>query len=212
MEQLQEATYFPTKVYAIKKPEFLEAVKEVSARYLEESKKTLGEGQHMTVMTATYAHEESIKDFAEYVSQTAWNILHSQGYAVDQLVTFFTEMWTQEHNNMSSMETHVHGRGAQISAFYFLDAPKSGCKMVIHDPRPGKVIINLPEANNKEITMASHQVVFTPEPGALILTNAWLPHSFSKNFSKEPVLFVHMNLSVMLNPNAVKQEKTVEVV
>lgn len=207
MEQLQEATYFPTKVYAIKKPEFLEAVKAVSARYLEESKKALGEGQHMTVMTATYAHEESIKDFAEYVSQTAWNILQSQGYAMDKLVTFFTEMWTQEHNAFSDMTYHVHNMGSQISAFYFLDVPKGGSQMLIHDPRPTKMMINLPEANDKIVSNSTSQIVFTPEPGTLLLTNSWLPHSFTKNMSMEPTRFVHMNLGVTVAP-----EPEVEVV
>lgn len=210
MEQLQEATYFPTKVYAIKKPEFLDAVKEVSARYLEESKKALGEGQHMTVMTGTYAHEESIKDFAEYVSQTAWNILQSQGYAMDKLVTFFTEMWTQEHNAFSDMTYHVHNMGAQISAFYFLETPKGGCQMLIHDPRPTKMMINLQEADDKVVSGATSHIVFTPEPGTLLLTNSWLPHSFSKNMSMEPTRFVHMNLSVMIAPET--QEPEVEVV
>ena len=73
------------------------------------------------------------------------------------------------------------------------------------------VIINLPEANNREITMGSHQVVFTPEPGALILTNSWLPHSFSKNFSKEPVRFVHMNLSVAVSPESVQRKQNGEM-
>ena len=66
MEKLHEANYFQTKVYAILKTEFLDAVKAVSDKYLDESKKALGEGQHMTVMTSTYAHEESLAKFAEY--------------------------------------------------------------------------------------------------------------------------------------------------
>jgi uncharacterized protein (TIGR02466 family) len=210
MEKLHEASYFATKIYAIKKPEFLEAVKAVSERYLKDAHERLGEGQHMTVMTATYAHEESIKDFAEYVSQTAWNILHSQGYAVDQLVTFFTEMWTQEHNAFSDMAYHVHNMGAQISAFYFLDVPQGACQMIIHDPRPTKMMITMPAADDKKVTDATPHVVFTPEPGTLILTNSWLPHSFTKNMSLEPTRFVHMNLSVMVAPET--RDPNVEVV
>lgn len=215
MDKLSETHYFATPVYMVRKPEFLETVKGVSSRYVEASKKRKKGKSYVVLMTASYMNEPEMAEFAQYISQTAWNILSAQGYKMDNLVTYFTEMWTQEHNHMSSMETHVHGRGAQISAFYFLDAPKNGCKFVIHDPRPGKVIINLPEANNKEITAGSHQIVFTPEPGALILTNSWVPHSFTKNFSKEPVRFVHMNLSVAVNPNYVppaKPQKTVEVV
>lgn len=206
MEKLDHATYFPTHVYAVKKPEFLESVREVSDRYLRYLAEVRQEKQ-MTVMTHTYAHEESIKEFAEYVSQTAWNILQSQGYAMDKLVTFFTEMWTQEHNTISDMAYHVHGMGAQISAFYFLDAPPAGCQFVIHDPRPTKMMINLPQADEGTITDASFNVMFTPEAGTLMFTNAWLPHSFTKNLSTEPCRFVHMNLGVMPGP-----EPEVEVV
>lgn len=210
MEKLHEATYFPTKVYAIKKPEFLESVKAVSDEYIKAAHERLGEGQHMTVMTATYAHEEKIQPFAEYVSQTAWNILQSQGYAMDKLVTFFTEMWTQEHNAFSDMTYHVHNMGAQISAFYFLDVPKGGCQFLIHDPRPTKMMVNLPDADEKVVSGATSHIVFTPEPGTLLFTNSWLPHSFSKNMSMDPTRFVHMNLSVTMSPET--EDPQVEVV
>lgn len=198
MDKLQEANYFPTKIYAVKKPEFLEVVKKVSDSYLAQARERMGEGQHMTVMTDTFAHEPELSGFAEYVSQTAWNILQSQGYAMDSLVTFFTEMWTQEHNPFSDMGYHVHNLGSQITAFYFLDVPQGGCQLLIHDPRPTKAMINLPEADNKLVSMATGHIVFTPEVGTLFLTNSWLPHSFSKNMSMESTRFVHMNLGVMV--------------
>jgi uncharacterized protein (TIGR02466 family) len=210
-DTLEEQHYFPTPVYVVLKPEFLDAVRTVSARYEEKSRERKKNPDYVNLMTASYQHEPELQEFSQYVSQTAWNILSSQGFAMDQLVTYFTEMWTQEHNHMSSMETHVHGQGAQISAFYFIDVPDKACKLVIHDPRPGKVIINLPEKNNEEITTASHQIVFTPQQGSLIFANAWLPHSFTKNMSDEPMRFVHMNLSVAFNETA-PEEKSVEVI
>jgi uncharacterized protein (TIGR02466 family) len=202
MDQLQEAGYFQTKIYAVKKPEFLEAVKKVSDRHLEEVRKSHGENKQMTVMTTTYAHEPELAGFAEYVSQTAWNILASQGYKMDDLVTYFTEMWTQEHNTVSDMPYHVHNMGSQISAFYFLDVPPGGCQMLIHDPRPTKMMINLPAADDKVVSEASPHIVFTPEMGTILFANAWLPHSFTKNMSLEPTRFVHMNLGVMLVENS----------
>jgi len=212
MDQLNETHYFSTPIYMVKKMEFLETVRKVSNRYIAASQKRKKGKKYVVLMTASYMAEPEVAEFAQYISQTAWNILASQGANMDNLVTYFTEMWTQEHNHLSSMETHFHGRGAQISAFYFLDAPKNGCKFVIHDPRHGKVITNLPPKNSKDITQNSHQIVFTPEAGTLILTNAWVPHSFTKNFSRETVRFVHMNLSVAVNENAVKEEKSVEVI
>ena len=207
MDTLNETHYFATPVYMVKKEEFLEPVGKVSNRYLAQSKQ--GKKKSYITMTATYAHEPEIQGFAQYVSQTAWNILAAQGFDMKHLVTYFTEMWTQEHNHMSSMETHMHGRGAQVSAFYFLDAPKDGCKFAIHDPRAAKVIINLPEEDSAKMTMGSHQILFTPEAGTLIFTNAWLPHSLTKNFSKNPCRFVHMNLSVAPNPTPVEEVEVI---
>jgi uncharacterized protein (TIGR02466 family) len=120
---------------------------------------------------------------------------------MEKFVTYFTEMWTQEHNFHSSMDTHVHGSGAQISAFYFLEVPENACKLIIHDPRPAKVIINLPEKDNNVISPASTMVVFTPQEGTLFLAPAWLPHQFTRNMNPDkPVRFVHMNLAVTLAP------------
>lgn len=203
MDKLEEVIYFPTILYVVKKPEFLQAVKEVSDRHLEMSRQcqdgSCDKNEKLVTMTGNYSNEESIASFTQYVSQTAWNILSAQGYAMNNLVTFFTEMWTQEHKKYSHMDQHLHGMGAQISAFYFLEMPKDGCKMVIHDPRHAKVIINLPQTDDTKVTQASTEVVFSPEPGTLVFTNSWLPHSFTKNMSDEPTRFVHMNLSIAVS-------------
>ena len=112
MDSLEEVNYFSTTIYAVEKPEFLDPIRVVSEKYLLESKTC--QGNKMTVMTQNFSGELEALEFAQYVSQTAWNILSSQGYDMNSLVTYFTEMWTQEHNFMSSMEQHVHGMGAQI--------------------------------------------------------------------------------------------------
>jgi len=204
MDNLEELNYYVTTVYAILKTEFLEAVKGVSDRYLAEV-----QSDNASVMTGSYYHEPEVAYFAQYVSQTAWNILNSQGYNMDQLVTFFTEMWTQEHKTGSYMETHVHPRGAQISAFYFLDVPPDSCQIILHDPRPAKVMINLFPKDDKVISGATDPIVLSPQPGMLIFTNSWLPHSFSQNRNELPCRFVHMNLSVMPAP---AKEPDVEIV
>ena len=201
MDQLEEFNYFPSTVYAIKKPEFLESVRQITQEYLKRSKEKKCKSNQMTIMTADYSGEPLVAEFCQYVSQTVWNILDSQGYSMNNLVTFFMEMWTQEHNFQSNMEQHVHGNGAQISVFYFLDVPKEGCKMIIYDPRPAKVIINLPVKEKNEVLPASQNVVFTPEAGTMIFTPAWLPHSFTRNLNKkESMRFVHMNLSITQAP------------
>lgn len=209
MDQLEEINYFATTIYAVEKTEFLDPIRAVSDKYLSDSK--LSHGKTMTVMTHDFSNEPQALGFAQYVSQTAWNILASQGYAMESMVTFFTEMWTQEHNFQSSMEQHFHGNGAQISAFYFLEVPDKACKLVIYDPRAAKVIINLPQADPDVMTPASPFGVFTPKEGVIIFTPAWLPHSFSRNMNSEkPMKFVHMNIAVAPAPQA--EEPEVEII
>jgi len=211
MDKLEEMVYYPTIIYAIDKPEFLEAVRSVSEKYLDMAKAQDPEHHNKTVvMTSTYSHEPDMAYFSQYVVQTAWNILSSQGFAMGNLVTFFTEMWTQEHRHTSSMDTHVHPYGAQISAFYFLSVPENSNKLVTHDPRPAKVISSLYPENIENINMATNPITFTPKEGLLMFTNAWLPHSFSRNESHEPFKFVHMNLGVMQAPP--KEEPNVEII
>jgi hypothetical protein len=210
-DQLIQHYYFQTPVYMVKKPEFLPVVNAVSQRYIALSKASSKTKNAVMVMSGNYMHEPEIADFATYASQTAWNILSAQGYKMQDLVTYFTEMWTQEHNKTSYMETHVHGHGVQISGFYFLDVPEKSCKLVIHDPRAGKLLVNLHEENARNITEASHQIVFTPEPGLMIFMNSWVPHSLTKNLSRQPLRFVHMNISVAMNPTALEKINKGEV-
>jgi hypothetical protein len=199
MDSLEEHNYFSTTVYAVEKTEYLEPIRAISDKYLQVSKGH--NGKKMTVMTANFSNDPEALGFAQYVSQSAWNILSSQGYAMEGLVTFFTEMWTQEHNFQSNMEQHFHGQGAQISAFYFLEVPDKGCKLIIYDPRHSKVIINLPQADDDKLTPASPFGVFSPKEGVIIFTPAWLPHSFTRNLNSEkPMKFVHMNISVSPAP------------
>ena len=201
MDKLEEMVYYQTIIYAIEKPEFLESVRSISDKYLEISKsQDPDHDKRLTLMTGTYAHEPEVAYFSQYVAQSAWNILSTQGFAMEFLATHFNEMWTQEHRFGSSMDTHVHPYGAQITAFYFLDVPENSNKLITHDPRPAKVISSLYSENVNNINMATDPITFTPKEGLLIFTNAWLPHSFSRNESQNPFRFVHMCLGVIQAP------------
>jgi len=215
MDKLEEYNYFSSTVYAIKKPDFLPSVRAVTKEYLAKSKDSPCKKKRnpATQMTADFSGEPAIAEFTQYVSQTAWNILDAQGYAMENFVTYFMEMWTQEHNAGSGMEQHVHGHGSSISAFYFLDVPENSNQMIIYDPRPAKVITNLPMKDMSQLTPASIMAMFKPEEGTLIFTPSWLPHSFTRNSSKnKPMRFVHMNLTVSPAPKVQEPKPDVEIV
>jgi hypothetical protein len=97
------------------------------------------------------------------------------------------------------MDQHIHANGAQLVGFYFIDTPENCSRPVLHDPRMGKVQVNLPEGNMQNVTPASNMVNFEPKPGLLMFTNSWLPHSFTRHGSDEPIRFIHFTIGVNYN-------------
>jgi uncharacterized protein (TIGR02466 family) len=197
MDQLQRWDYFCSSVYSVDVPEFLNSVNEVSEQFLEIKRKESSiDNDYPVYMTDNYFDNEKIKEFQNYVGQTSWNILDGQGFAMDDYVTYFLEMWSQEHYKHSSMEKHVHGNGSQLVGFYFLDCPEKCSKLIINDPRPSKIQIDLPLKNETQITLGNNAINFQPKAGQLIFTNSWLAHSFTKNLSEMPMKFVHFSIAV----------------
>jgi len=205
MDKLDEVGYFASSVYLVKKPEYLDIVKASAYKNFVDGPRN---AIHDIQMGANMSLDPDVQPFAQYVSQTAWNVLNSQGYNMTPLVTFFTEMWMQRHNQNSGMEQHLHSQ-TQVTAFYFLTVPEGGCTMTLHDPRHAKVYASIGESDPSKYTAASNSVVFTFSPGDLVLTNSWLPHSFSRNQSEQPTEFIHMNLGVMQNPNPPPQAEVI---
>ena len=108
--QLQVAYHFPCPIYLIERPDFLETVNTVSEEALAAVKKEQQLNEIYPVhMSGSYFGDPRMAGFSEFVGATAWNILNEQGYAMQDKVVSFTEMWTQEHHKHSSMEQHVHG-------------------------------------------------------------------------------------------------------
>jgi uncharacterized protein (TIGR02466 family) len=199
--QLNVAYHFPCPIYLIEKPEFLEAVNAVSEESLAKRRSEQGELNEIypVLMSDSYFNDPRVAPFSEFVGQTAWNIMREQGYAMDNFLMGFTEMWTQEHHKHSAMDQHIHGFGAQIVGFYFLEAPEGSSRVVFHDPRASKLPIDLPEADMNKATIASKMINFEPKPGLLIFANAWLAHAFTRHAADKPIKFVHFNLTAQMS-------------
>jgi len=200
---LNQFIYFPTAIYTMEKPEFLADVRSVAMTSLNKRKKEVQLDKiYPMYMSDSLLDDAKMKKFLDFVAHTGWEILEQQGYNMSIFKVFFTEAWCQEHHTHSSMDQHVHNGGNQLVGFYFLDTPPDTSKILFHDPRPGKVQINLPETNHSNATLASDIINFDPKPGLLIFSNAWLPHSYTKNGSNKPLRFIHFNLSVQHDPTA----------
>ena len=211
--QLQVAYHFPCPIYIIERPDFLEAVNITSEEALEVQRKERDLNEIYPVyMTGSYYADPRLKEFTEFVGGTAWNILSDQGYAMQDKAVQFTEMWTQEHHKHSAMDAHVHGYGSQIVGFYFLETPEDCSHVLFHDPRSGKVQIDLPEQDISVATPASKMINFTPKPGMMIFANSWLMHSFTRHAADKPIKFVHFNLTVIPAPQTACPMPAAEII
>ena len=210
---LDQFHYFATPVYITQQPQFLDVVKAIAADSLTQvhgDKKP--DKIHPVRMSGNMLEDERIAPFAEFIANTAWNILASQGFAMAGFSTSFTELWCQEHYQTSSMEYHTHSGGNFLVGFYFLDVPDGAPPVVIHDPRPGRVMLSLPEADPSQATLSSTMINFKPQPGMVMFAPAWLAHSFGRNASKKPFRFVHFNLTVHQTAPVVCPVSSAEVV
>jgi len=198
---IQTHYYFASAVYQAYKPEFLDSLNKLCDEYLETTKKQQGELNEIypVYMTDNFATDARIADFANYILGAAWTALESQGYAMNDFTTYFSEVWCQEHYKHSAMEQHVHGFGAQIVGFYFLDCPEKSPSVVFHDPKTAKIQLNLPETDITQATMASNMINYTPKPGLFLFTNAYVPHQFTRHADDKPVRFIHFNITALYN-------------
>lgn len=193
-DQLDVGFYFCAPVYSIKIPSFIDLVNSVSEEYMEKSADNLNE-IYPARMSKNFFDDPRLTSFSDFIRGASRDVLISQGYEMQNVNLFFSEMWTQEHHKHSHMERHTHGNGAQIVGFYFLEVPEKSSRVIFHDPRQGKEFIDMQEASIEKATIASRAINYLPEPGQLFLTNAWLPHSFDRHAGTDPLRFVHFNLN-----------------
>ena len=191
--ELNQEYIFPTPVYWTDLPGYLDDIKEVYPKYFDEKHQDAG----FPNMGNQMLQEPKLEKFCTELQNIARDILNADGYDMQNFDPVLHAMWVQEHGYLSSMEYHVHGNGDQLVGFYFIDAPKNCGSAIFHDPRPGKVQINLPEKNRSESTTASSMINYKMVPGRLIIAPSWVPHSFTKNMNKkESGIFIHINIGV----------------
>jgi uncharacterized protein (TIGR02466 family) len=195
--EVSESFYFPSPVYAGKNTDLLPLGKKLCEEYISEAKQTSELNEIYPVyLTQNFIHDDRIKPFKEYILNAALLAFNKQGYDLRSAEVFFTEFWCQEHYKYSGQDYHIHGNGSQMTGFYFVECPKDSPAVIFHDPRPVKPYMSLPELDMSQATAASNMINYNPEPGMVLFTNSWVPHSFSKNPSDKKFRFIHFNIGV----------------
>ncbi len=124
--------------------------------------------------------DERFHDFELLIRNTARNILENQGFDLSNYSIDYTEMWIQKfaYEGGGHQDTHVHWDN-HISGFYFVECSERTSKPVFHDPRAGRMMLNLPIKDHSKLCPAMERQIISVKPGTLLLFNSWLPHQFS---------------------------------
>ena len=139
--------------------------------------------------------DKRMADFETLIRVTAKNILESQGFDVSGHELDYTEMWVQQFADQGGghHETHVH-LDNHISVFYFLKCSDRTSVPVFHDPRPGRMMLNLPLKDTSKLCYAMERQSLKIFPGTLLMFNSYLPHEFKVDNGIDAFRFIHFNI------------------
>jgi uncharacterized protein (TIGR02466 family) len=194
-------SYFINNIYAEEDISFLDNLNKISDKYIsdaiEKNKKNFINGEDFGLVH----HSESLTNdtdfctFIQFICKKSYSILDEQGYDLKDYSLTVRELWVQEFSKQGggyhSIHTHWNGH---ISGFYFLKCSDKTSYPIFHDPRPGKIMIQLPEKDTNQNTEASEKIHFKPKPGTFIFFNSYLGHEFTVDSGIEPFRFIHFNI------------------
>jgi len=207
---MDSTVLFESIIYRQEIPEYLEKVNSVCDEYVmearKESKKEIREKEKKYGVAvgdhgmSYHSHgkiyqDERLHKFEQLVRSTAFNILESQGFDLSGHQLDYTEMWVQQFADKGGghQETHVHWDN-HISGFYFLKCSDRTSVPVFHDPRAGRMMLNLPIKDHTKLCYAMERQVVKVTPGTLLMFNSYLPHEFKVDDGIDPFRFIHFNI------------------
>jgi uncharacterized protein (TIGR02466 family) len=205
---------FPTPIYYVEIQNYLNLLNKISDEYIKKTKKENNlkiknrnkkfkkdiKDHGMSHNSISMINDIRIKEFQNFIKESSFTILENQGYDMSNHKLFFSEMWVQEFAEVGGghHETHIHSNN-HISGFYFLKCSENTSKPVFHDPRPGKLMTDLPKKNVLNIDFSTNKMFYNIKPGTLMFFNSYLPHQFEVDNGIDPFRFIHFNLKAIPN-------------
>jgi len=214
-ENLEFKEYFGTPIYVGELPEwvtslnketdhFINVSKKQSKLYIKNRNKQFNKDLKdfgMSYHSSSLINIPKFNDFKIYIENRSKEILDHMGYDLKEYQLKWTELWVQEFAKAGggNHEGHVH-QNNHISGFYFLKCSEKTSFPIFHDPRPAKIMSQLPVKNESEVTFGSPMIIIKPIiPGTLIMFPSFLEHQFSIDYGIDPYRFIHFNIQFIKN-------------
>ena len=204
-KELSRNNYFITPVwnatdtsmlkYLIKKTDpYIKKAYDIKKKEIAERKKLCKSDIGMVYHSETMINDKDFLPLQHYFVATSHNLLEEMGYDLTKYQVFLTEMWVQEFSlkggGHHSVHTHWNGH---ISGFYFLKGGEKTSRPIFHDPRPGKIMKDLPVKDDKNFSYATDKLGYKSDPGSIVFFPSYLPHEYMLDLGVEPFRFIHFN-------------------
>lgn len=199
-----KSLFFSSSFYIEEDTSWLDSLNKFSDDYIKKAfennkikffeKKDFGLSHHSETLT----NDSNFQKLSEFVLKRSFSFLENQGYCLKNYSLVLNELWVQEFSKSGggNHNTHVHSNN-HVSGFYFLKCSDKTSYPVFHDPRPGKLMNQLPEKNKDEISDASENISFFPKPGTFVFFNSYIGHEFVVDHGIEPFRFIHFNIQAV---------------
>ena len=121
-------------------------------------------------------------EFINLISLNINNVLNDMNWDISKQKTKIAAMWAIINIGGASNSRHHHGN-SDISAAYYVRAPKNCGEIVFYDPRPAPVYFH--PLSTKPNSLNAMQNSVNPVEGGLVLFPSYLDHSVNPNISNE---------------------------
>ena len=139
-------------------------------------------------------NNQSVKKFINIISPKINEVLNDMDWDIKKQTVKITNMWAIINIGGASNSRHHHGNN-DISAAYYVRAPKKCGEIVFYDPRPAPVFSH-PKPNKTNVLNAMVNSV-NPVEGGLILFPSYLDHSVNPNLSNEERIVISFNIKLV---------------
>ena len=138
-------------------------------------------------------NEDTIK-FINKISNKINQVMVDMDWNLNNQIAKITNMWAIINKGGAANSRHHHGN-SDISAAYYVKAPKNCGDIVFYDPRPAPVFSH-PYSNQPNNLNAMVNSV-KPVEGCLVLFPGYLDHSVNENLSNKERVVISFNIKLL---------------
>ncbi len=140
--------------------------------------------------------EREPTNFVKMISPQINKALNDMDWDIKNQKVKISSMWAIINKGGASNAKHHHGN-SDISAAYYVRAPRNCGEIVFYDPRPAPVFFH--PNSNKPNSLNAMVNSINPVEGGLVLFPSYLEHSVNPNLSNQERIVISFNINLLKN-------------